>query len=245
MTNSTTTDESFHSFESSTSSSSSSSSSPTIGPAYWELRRAAWLNGTYDPSSSTIITASSSSASQSRTTQASGSASTSSAASGRERLENVLSVPGVEEDQKVWDGYLGNVHKNLINGQRLRKGLKLSLVVKILRAGWIRDGTWAEAAGTSAMPTDGRGSLMTSPRPSTSTSISAISSRFAQIAMPGGGVCSSNVRPQSPWLGRIADRILVRARIKKSANQSSELASMKEPPAEDPSRRASVGVGRS
>nr|XP_031863299.1 uncharacterized protein CI109_001174 [Kwoniella shandongensis]KAA5530371.1 hypothetical protein CI109_001174 [Kwoniella shandongensis] len=58
------------------------------------------------------------------------------------RLEEVLSVDGAEELQETWDQGVGSVARSLHGGKRLAKGLKLGLVIKILRASWIQEGLW-------------------------------------------------------------------------------------------------------
>ncbi|GMK55941.1 hypothetical protein CspeluHIS016_0209970 [Cutaneotrichosporon spelunceum] len=42
----------------------------------------------------------------------------------------------------AWHGGIGNVHRNLTGSKRLAKGLRLGFVIRILRAGWVKDGTW-------------------------------------------------------------------------------------------------------
>ncbi|BEJ15610.1 hypothetical protein CspHIS471_0502150 [Cutaneotrichosporon sp. HIS471] len=51
----------------------------------------------------------------------------------------------------AWHGGIGNVHRNLTGSKRLAKGLRLGLVIRILRAGWVKDGTWPCEDG---MPVD-------------------------------------------------------------------------------------------
>jgi len=62
----------------------------------------------------------------------------------RVRLENFLNEPGALEQPSVWDAGLNKVWKGLIAGTRLKNSLPLRAVVKILYAGWRRDGTWPE-----------------------------------------------------------------------------------------------------
>ncbi|KAG7579982.1 hypothetical protein FFLO_00190 [Filobasidium floriforme] len=60
-----------------------------------------------------------------------------------DRLEALLAEPGSEESDRVWkQGGLEAVWKFLIDGKMLKRGIRLGLAVKILRAGWIHDGTW-------------------------------------------------------------------------------------------------------
>ncbi|RSH83381.1 uncharacterized protein EHS24_007061 [Apiotrichum porosum] len=58
------------------------------------------------------------------------------------RLEALLGAFGAEESDIAWNGGVGGVARNLSGGKRLAKGLRLGLVIKVLRAGWLRDGTW-------------------------------------------------------------------------------------------------------
>ncbi|KAI9507564.1 hypothetical protein F5148DRAFT_1203993 [Russula earlei] len=64
----------------------------------------------------------------------------------RVRLENLLDEPGALELPSVWDAGLNMVWKGLIAGGRLKNYLPLRAVVKILYAGWRRDGTWPDNA---------------------------------------------------------------------------------------------------
>lgn len=53
----------------------------------------------------------------------------------------------------AWNGGLGGVHRNLTGSKRLARGLRLGLVIRILRAGWVRDGTWPmDKAGRAVDP---------------------------------------------------------------------------------------------
>ncbi|WVR07079.1 hypothetical protein IAU60_004118 [Kwoniella sp. DSM 27419] len=58
------------------------------------------------------------------------------------RLEWLLKEEGNEEMQRVWDAGVGAVAKHLHAGKRLAKGLRLGLVIKVLKASWIQDGLW-------------------------------------------------------------------------------------------------------
>ncbi|KAI0033337.1 hypothetical protein K488DRAFT_35550, partial [Vararia minispora EC-137] len=60
----------------------------------------------------------------------------------RTRLEGVLTAPGALENDQVWRSGLEKVWRGLVGGGRLKYPLPLSLVDKILYAGWLRDGTW-------------------------------------------------------------------------------------------------------
>ncbi|CAE6455275.1 unnamed protein product [Rhizoctonia solani] len=114
---------------------------PTSGPAFFELRRRQWRSA----QSSTTSDQPSRPASDS---------------SSHARLEAIVSSPGYEFDDAIWDTYLKNVNERLKAGVILRKPLPLWVVIRVLRAGWMRDGTWygpsAPPAGpietSSAMP---------------------------------------------------------------------------------------------
>ncbi|KAK1924284.1 hypothetical protein DB88DRAFT_275956 [Papiliotrema laurentii] len=58
------------------------------------------------------------------------------------RLETLLREPGAEETEKAWRSGVGGVHDHLTNKRRFTKPIRLGLVIKVLRAGWIKDGTW-------------------------------------------------------------------------------------------------------
>ncbi|KAI0638013.1 hypothetical protein C8Q77DRAFT_405521 [Trametes polyzona] len=68
----------------------------------------------------------------------------------RDRLESLLATPGaIESDatwraglEGVWNGLVGDGHREV----RLKHRLPLGLVIKILQAGWIREGTWPRGA---------------------------------------------------------------------------------------------------
>ncbi|RSH87297.1 hypothetical protein EHS25_003206 [Saitozyma podzolica] len=58
------------------------------------------------------------------------------------RLETLLAEPGAEETELAWRAGVGGVLGHLNGGKRLSKPLRLGLVIKILRAGWLREGIW-------------------------------------------------------------------------------------------------------
>ncbi|KAH8118763.1 hypothetical protein DFH11DRAFT_1475586, partial [Phellopilus nigrolimitatus] len=62
----------------------------------------------------------------------------------RVKLEALLNQPGAVESDEVWRAGLQAVWKGLVGGNQLRKRLPLGIVLKILQAGWLRDGTWPE-----------------------------------------------------------------------------------------------------
>ncbi|GFZ43869.1 hypothetical protein JCM24511_01589 [Saitozyma sp. JCM 24511] len=59
-----------------------------------------------------------------------------------ERLETLLAEPGAEETELAWRAGVGGVLGHLKGGKRLSKPLRLGLVIKILRAGWLKEGIW-------------------------------------------------------------------------------------------------------
>ncbi|KAG9012259.1 hypothetical protein FRB94_006289 [Tulasnella sp. JGI-2019a] len=164
---------------------------PTSGPQLYEYRRAQWLQ----PTSSGVVAASAS-ASGSEDMRVSKS---------HARLEAIVNQQGVEEDEGIWKQYLSAVHESLVGGKRLKKGIKLNLAVKILRAGWLRDGTWDTAAAASFTPTPSNG-------PSTTSSGTAVSpqpphsSGLATPQIPReyrrGGLRALITRTLSPWDSR-------------------------------------------
>ncbi|KAF8607795.1 hypothetical protein BDV93DRAFT_603570 [Ceratobasidium sp. AG-I] len=99
-----------------------SSGQPTSGPAFFELRRKQWRNA--QPKEGT----SASNPARDSTSHA--------------RLETVVTSPGYEYNDSVWNTYLKSVNERLKGGVTLRKPLPLWIVIRVLRAGWMRDGTW-------------------------------------------------------------------------------------------------------
>ncbi|KAG1783130.1 hypothetical protein EV702DRAFT_929508, partial [Suillus placidus] len=95
---------------------------PPSGPAHYAARRALWLTPTKvhhrsPPSSS------------------------------RQRLEQLLSVPGAVDNDQAWKDGIEKVWKGLVNGGRLKRSLPLTLVIKVIHAGWLRDpDTWPSGA---------------------------------------------------------------------------------------------------
>lgn len=99
-----------------------SSGVPTSGPAFFELRREQWRNaqpkeGTPAPNPTNDSTS-------------------------HARLESVVTSPGYEYSDSIWNTYLKSVNERLKGGVTLRKPLPLWVVIRVLRAGWMRDGTW-------------------------------------------------------------------------------------------------------
>ncbi|KAG8921521.1 hypothetical protein FRC00_008533, partial [Tulasnella sp. 408] len=168
---------------------------PTLGPDYYELRRQEWLR----PATPSASAGAASNDAQS-TTSSSSSGTVEKRKnkveddSSRARLESLLSVPGAEEDDELWKAYLHTVHDGLVGGKRFKKGIKLAVAVKILKAGWLRDGTWdtAAAASMNSIPTT---STITAAGPSTgiaqATSPTASSRRHSSITTPSTGLSAS------------------------------------------------------
>jgi len=98
-----------------------SSLNVSAGPAYYAARRSLWLSSTtpsdHRPKPSSVT-----------------------------KLENMLSEPNALRSWRVWDAGLGRVWKGLLEGGRLKHNLPLPLLVKIMYAGWLRDGTWPPGA---------------------------------------------------------------------------------------------------
>ncbi|ETW83825.1 hypothetical protein HETIRDRAFT_449454 [Heterobasidion irregulare TC 32-1] len=103
---------------------------PPPGPDHFHARRALWLTPLSVPRPP----------------------SPPSASEAHTRLEELLNKPGALENNDVWQAGLGKVWKSLVSGGRLKQLLPLKLVIKILYAGWLRDGTWPENA--AAVETD-------------------------------------------------------------------------------------------
>ncbi|GHJ85222.1 hypothetical protein NliqN6_1625 [Naganishia liquefaciens] len=60
-----------------------------------------------------------------------------------EKLEILMAEPGAEENDKVWrQGGLEAIWRMLTDSKTLKQPMRLGLVIQILKAGWIRDGTW-------------------------------------------------------------------------------------------------------
>ncbi|KIO24995.1 hypothetical protein M407DRAFT_53455, partial [Tulasnella calospora MUT 4182] len=118
---------------------------PTLGPDYYELRRQEWLRP-ITPTSSAAAAASNDAQSTTSSSSSSGTVDKKKNKmekdGSRAQLESLLSVSGAEEDDELWKAYLHTVHDGLVGGKRFKKGIKLGVAVKILKAGWLRDGTW-------------------------------------------------------------------------------------------------------
>ncbi|OXB39855.1 hypothetical protein J007_00277 [Cryptococcus neoformans] len=58
------------------------------------------------------------------------------------RIEEALSQEGAEASRDLWQGGMKELAKNLHDGRKFTKGMRLGLVIKILIASWINDGLW-------------------------------------------------------------------------------------------------------
>ncbi|OAX44494.1 hypothetical protein K503DRAFT_678541 [Rhizopogon vinicolor AM-OR11-026] len=95
---------------------------PPPGPAHYAARRALWLTPTKVPRRSPP-------------------------SSSRQRLEHLLSEQGAVSNEAAWKNGIEKVWKGLVNGGRLKRSLPLSLVIKVIHAGWLRDpDTWPAGA---------------------------------------------------------------------------------------------------
>jgi len=130
-----------------------------------------------------------------------------------EKLEQVLKRPGVLEDDDIWDRYLKTVHSKLVGGTTVRKGMSLSYAIKILQAGWLRDGTWTGEDIQIAAQEEG--------------------SRFRTITTTAPAQASTAYVP--PWMTRVEDapRQVSEAPKKKSSRKRGAPPSLDESKEED------------
>ncbi|KAF8592173.1 hypothetical protein K439DRAFT_1283552, partial [Ramaria rubella] len=91
---------------------------PPPGPAHYEARRALWLAPPATPPPAPP------------------------SSTARAKLQSLLSREDAVESDEVWDSGVKSVWKGLVGGGRLRRRLPLTMVIKVLKAGWLRDGTW-------------------------------------------------------------------------------------------------------
>ncbi|KAF9226625.1 hypothetical protein BS17DRAFT_806727 [Gyrodon lividus] len=95
---------------------------PPPGPAHYAARRIRWLAPTNKPQSSPR-------------------------SASHLRLERLLRKPDAVRNDEAWKGGVVTVWKGLMNGNKLRQRLPMSLVIKVIHAGWLRDPeTWPEGA---------------------------------------------------------------------------------------------------
>jgi len=96
---------------------------PPPGLAHYTARRIWWLAPTNKPESPLTRSAS------------------------HVRLERLLRKSGAVRSDEAWQGGVDTVWKGLMNGNKLRQRLPMSLVIKVIHAGWLRDPeTWPEGA---------------------------------------------------------------------------------------------------
>ncbi|KAI0050198.1 hypothetical protein FA95DRAFT_1460529, partial [Auriscalpium vulgare] len=98
---------------------------PPPGPEYFAARRALWRTRTVPPKDPTPATV---------------------------KLEALLEQPGALESDQIWSAGLNKIWRGLVGGGRLKNLLPLRTVIKILFAGWRKDGTWPE--GTAIVDDD-------------------------------------------------------------------------------------------
>lgn len=56
-------------------------------------------------------------------------------------------MPGAVDNDQAWKDGIEKVWKGLVNGGRLKRSLPLTLVIKVIHAGWLRDpDTWPSGA---------------------------------------------------------------------------------------------------
>lgn len=117
------------SLSSSSSPPSSSSPEPLVGPELWASRRARWTTPSDGRTLAEVVHA----------RRAADDAA-------QRRLVDIMREPGAEENQDVWSSGLNQVWRGLVTGVKLKRPLPLPTGIKVLHAGWLRDGTWPEGA---------------------------------------------------------------------------------------------------
>lgn len=109
----------------------------TFGPSVFESRRQLWVSGRpldggvpasafTTPGLGSSIGRNRSRGRENRTKRSNPSA------EALKRLDDVLASPDVDTDDEIWWSYLSDVHRRLIGGNRLKRGLKLSQAVSLL-----------------------------------------------------------------------------------------------------------------
>lgn len=61
-------------------------------------------------------------------------------------MEAILNQDTPVDGDDIWSSRLQEVWKGIVTGQKFKRSLPLRYLVKILQAGWIRDGTWPKDA---------------------------------------------------------------------------------------------------
>ncbi|KAI0082473.1 hypothetical protein K474DRAFT_1655248 [Panus rudis PR-1116 ss-1] len=136
---------------------------PEPGPAYFDARRALWKTANPHPTPKAPEFPDST-------------------ATSRRRLDTLLADPTIDlESDQVWYGQgslggLDKVWKSLSNGSRLKRRLPLPSLIRLLRVGWVRDGTWPKGGVAPDSDDDFLGGVTTQvPSAATSQYPSAIS----------------------------------------------------------------------
>jgi hypothetical protein len=105
----------------------------TFGPSVFERRRQLWVSGQRLnvglPAASGLDSSIGRNSSRRRDDRPKRS---NPSAEALKRLDDVLASPGVDADDEVWRRYLSDVHRRLVGGNRLKKGLRLSQAVSVL-----------------------------------------------------------------------------------------------------------------
>ncbi|KAG8846166.1 hypothetical protein FRB96_002065 [Tulasnella sp. 330] len=157
---------------------------PTSGQALYEYRRAQWLR----PTSSRVAAVGSITLEDERVSRS------------HARLEAIVNQQGVEEDDGVWRQYLSAVHESLVGGKRLKKGIKLNIAVKILKAGWLRDGTWDTAAAASfGAPSNGPSTASSGTAVDPPPRLSDVITPLIPTREPQRGLRALIAKKMTPW----------------------------------------------
>ncbi|KAF8524612.1 hypothetical protein BU17DRAFT_42577 [Hysterangium stoloniferum] len=98
------------------------------GPEYYEERRRMWLGSPDFESGPGSILQRRSEVSTQRT-----------------KLETLLARRSGGADEEAWHSGVKSVYEGLMSGGRLKRRLPLNTVIKVLKAGWMHDGTWPDS----------------------------------------------------------------------------------------------------
>lgn len=99
----------------------------SYGPNVFARRRALWVSGSLHSNGATKSTnaANGSGSGPSRRSAAAG------IDAALKRLDEVLAEPDVDEDESLWNDYLCEIHRRLVGGNKLRRGLRLNQAVRL------------------------------------------------------------------------------------------------------------------
>jgi len=152
---------------------------PTSGPAFFELRRKQWSSaqpkdGAQAPKPTPDSTS-------------------------HAHLETVVTSPGYEYNDSIWDAYLKSVNERLKGGVTLRKPLPLWIVIRVLRAGWMRDGTWFAAVPEPAIASEMSLAMTETPAITPMAFPGDISEAGSRNAQMGGRVCAASKVRAPGW----------------------------------------------